>query len=131
MLNTFFNTFFAAPRQVGVGGPRTADDWPRITMYGVDFRHELHVMYTVALERGVLQQFAADPGDGGFMYRASYHAYTVLSDPRVMNCGHSGATEDFAMRCIQIIARDGWDAFCARYSNIQSDPDHDAPGVPG
>uniref|UniRef100_A0A6C0B3B3 Uncharacterized protein n=1 Tax=viral metagenome TaxID=1070528 RepID=A0A6C0B3B3_9ZZZZ len=55
------------------------------------------------------------PGDGGFMF-SEKPAWFSLIDKAVKYNGHSGASHGWTMRCIDYIAKHGWDNFVAKMS---------------
>lgn len=95
------------------GSPQDKNDWPKVEGYGPDhdFRHDLHVMHTAITKLGLWKEFAKDPGEHGFMFSTDKHVMTLMKDPEVVNCGHSGVTAGYAMRIMQYIAIYGWDKF--------------------
>jgi hypothetical protein len=55
------------------------------------------------------------PGDGGFMF-SEKPAWFSLIDQAVKYGGHSGSSHGWTMRCIDYIAKHGWDNFVAKMS---------------
>ena len=55
------------------------------------------------------------PGDGGFMYCNKPEWFSRI-DQAVKYDGHSGASHGWTMRCIDYIAKHGWDNFTLKMS---------------
>lgn len=55
------------------------------------------------------------PGDGGFMF-SEKPAWFSLIDKAVNYDGHSGASHGWTMRCIDYIAKHGWENFMLKMS---------------
>jgi hypothetical protein len=56
------------------------------------------------------------PGDGGFMFSEMPEWFSRI-DQAVKYDGHSGASHGWTMRCMEYIAKHGWDNFVAKMSN--------------
>lgn len=98
-------------------GPDSFKDWPMITMYGEDFRKEVHNMYVAARELNMLHKFKSDPGQGGFMF--STHVDKVFEHSLVLKDGHSGATQSCAARILQQVVSLGWNEFKNKFPIIK------------
>lgn len=55
------------------------------------------------------------PSDGGFMFGKMPEWFSAI-DEAVKYDGHSGASHGWTMRCIDYIAKHGWDNFVAKMS---------------
>ncbi len=105
-------------------GPKSIADWPAITMYTKDFRKELQVMFEVIDEANLWNMVKGDPGPRGFILDGDY---SVITDhPKVFACGHSGATQAYALRIMQQIAQNGWENFKTSFATKHLDPISDA-----
>lgn len=56
------------------------------------------------------------PGDGGFMFSEKPEWFSRI-DKAVKYGGHSGSSHGWTMRCIDYIAKHGWDNFVLKMSN--------------
>lgn len=56
------------------------------------------------------------PSDGGFMFSEKPEWFSRI-DKAVKYDGHSGASHGWTMRCIDYIAKHGWDNFVLKMSN--------------
>lgn len=99
-----------------MSAPKTSADWPPVTMYGIDFRKELHVMYEAVTALGHWKRLKEDPGEGGFMWSSEQFVKDIFSHPKVEECGHSGATQAVCLRHMQFIAVHGFEKFYAKFS---------------
>ena len=85
------------------------DEWPYIKVYGSDFRPYLKDMADTVTRLELWDWFKNEspPNDKGYMY------WRHSNIDKISNClpenPHSGATFGFCMRCMQSIARDGFD----------------------
>lgn len=92
------------------------DDFPKVTVYGCDFRNELCQMYNAISRLGLWDQFRAfipDPKDG-YTFSSDPVIEQICKSPEVDQCGHSGATQALCFRHMQSIALLGWDEYIKR-----------------
>ena len=89
------------------------NEWPLIKVYGTDFRKSLNDMYNVIDEKELWVYINENPPSEseGYMFSRDQVIDQIGNDPRVLDSGHSGATFAFAMRCMQRIAKVGFDQF--------------------
>ena len=89
------------------------NDWPLIKVYDSDFRKCLNDMYNVIDEKELWTYINENPPSDreGYMFSRDQVIDQIGNDPRIINSGHSGATFAFAMRCMQRIAKVGFDQF--------------------
>ena len=55
------------------------------------------------------------PEKTGYMYWNAPWVKQILQHPYVSGCGHSGATEAYCLRMMQVIAVQGWDYFVSNF----------------
>lgn len=84
-------------------------EWPLIKVYGCDFRPMLKEMADTVdkLELWGWFKFEPPPDDTGYMFWG--HTNVKLISDGLPNNQHSGATFGVAMRCMQSIAKNGFD----------------------
>lgn len=89
--------------------------WPKVSVYDVDFRKDLLLMANCITQLNLwnwLKNY--QPEDGcGFMF--SSHENINKISRMTEASGHSGATFGFAMRCMQLIATEGFDSLCDKF----------------
>lgn len=91
----------------------SANDLPLITVCGYDFRKEVAVMHNVVVDLNLLSWMKIEPpSNTGYMFWDDPNISKILNDPKVLSCGHSGATEAYCLRYVQQIARLGLEKFC-------------------
>lgn len=90
---------------------RTLDEYPKIQVYGMDFRPMLKNMHEVVVELGLWDLIKEEPGDGGFTFSGNRDIHSIYIHPKVFEDGHSGATQGMCLRKIQYLAQNGWEAF--------------------
>ena len=85
------------------------NEWPLIKVYGRDFRPMLKDMADTVDRLQLWNWFANEspPGGSGYMYWG--HPNIDLISNGLSDNQHSGATFGFAMRCMQSIAKNGFD----------------------
>jgi hypothetical protein len=93
--------------------PESIEDWPSVNTYGNDFRGALLRMAQATTELGLWDFFRTySPHENkGFMFEDSQEMERLDVHPSVDRDGHSGATSAYAKRCMQLIAREGFDEF--------------------
>lgn len=91
--------------------PRDYNSWPRVEVYGADFRSCLLDMATTItkLELWDWLKNYNPPEDKGFMFCGELNV-TKISNGLQYN-SHSGATFSYCMRCMEYIAKNGFTAF--------------------
>ena len=91
--------------------PKELNQWPEITVYGCDFRNELLMMANTVEKLGLWEWFKeyTPPKDKGFMF-CGHNNVTKISNNLEVN-DHSGATVSYCMRCMEYIAKNGFDDF--------------------
>ena len=84
-------------------------EWPYIKVYGSDFRPYLKDMADTVTRLELWDWFKNEspPNDKGYMYWR--HSNIDKISNGLPENPHSGATFGFCMRCMQSIARDGFD----------------------
>ena len=93
--------------------PRDISKWPFVKVYQKDFRENLLNIANAITELnlwGWMKEFSPNL-DRGFMFTDNTNLDNI-SD-LVEKDGHSGATFAFSMRCMESIAKHGFDDFCA------------------
>lgn len=91
--------------------PSNIDGWPLIKVYDKDFRPCLLNMANSISELKLwswLKNYYPDK-DKGFLF--SSHENISLISSKVDSDGHSGATLAYCFRCMEIIAKQGFDKF--------------------
>ena len=93
------------------------ESWPLIKVYGMDFREDLMDMYSVVEKLKLWDWFRNEspPEDSGYMYWGHENIKKIQNEINDYN-GHSGSTFAFALRCMQSIAKKGFDKFCIDYN---------------
>jgi len=86
-----------------------ANEWPPVKVYNCDFRSDLKDMADTVTRLELWEWFRNEspPEDKGYMYWGHDNVNKIssgLEDNR-----HSGATFGYAMRCMQSIAKNGFD----------------------
>ena len=73
----------------------------------------------IAVRQLGLWEFVSDFEDDsrGFMYSTNPDVHKIGSHPLVDRHGHSGASFGICCRNVQFIAKQGLDAWCARFEN--------------
>jgi len=79
-----------------------------------DMLEDMYKAVSLSENWGNLKGFV--PGDGGFMF-SEMPVWFLLINKAVKYEGHSGASHGWTMRCIDYIAKHGWDNFVAKMSN--------------
>ena len=90
--------------------PANAKDWPEFLVYEYDFRTEL-VNMADAITKLELWDWMKDdnpPKDTGYMFWRHENIDKISNT--IVNNGHSGATFGYALRIMQFIAKNGFDA---------------------
>lgn len=98
---------------------KSAADFPKVTVYGSDFREELSQMYAAITRLGLwerLKEFEPDPKEG-YMFTKNPMIDVICSAPEVVKCEHSGATQALCLRHMEVIAKMGWDEYIKKFSN--------------
>jgi len=87
----------------------TEQDFPLITVYGEDFRHELANMHNVITQLGLWAWLKTyePPRNKGYMFCNDENVYRIFNHEKIVADGHSGATEATCLRYMQIIAKHG------------------------
>jgi hypothetical protein len=81
----------------------TVDQVPPIKMYDEDFRTEVAVMYNAVMKHDCAEAMSKSPQDMIFMFSSTDWMEKVSTDPEVLACGHSGATEALCFRYVRAI----------------------------
>ena len=91
--------------------PEQIDEWPQVTVYGTDFRPSLINMAKAITELELWNWMKTyTPEDGkGFMFSSHPNFHKISA--KVDSDGHSGATFAYAMRCMECIAKEGFESF--------------------
>ena len=88
--------------------PKNVNEWPVIKVYDRDFRQVLLNMANVITELELwewLRNYSPDVNKG-FMFSDEPNIYKI--GDQVLSDGHSGGTFAYAMRCMEIIAKEGF-----------------------
>tara|TARA_Y100000816_G_C25902877_1_gene470969 strand:+ start:244 stop:639 length:396 start_codon:yes stop_codon:yes gene_type:complete len=103
------STDISADNTKNVVYPSSIEEWPHIKVYGTDFRPMLQEMADTISRLELWDWFRNEdpPGGSGFMYWG--HKNVSLISNNLPNNEHSGATFGYAMRCMQSIAKNGFD----------------------
>lgn len=79
----------------------TKEQVPPVTVYGLDFRKEVAVMYNAAMKHDCAKALAQSPADVIFVLSNTDWMEKLSTDPDVLACGHSGATEAVCFRYVR------------------------------
>lgn len=91
--------------------PSDINDWPKIRVYGNDFRQTLLNMAN-SINRSELWDWLKNyspNSNEGFMFSNEPNINTISN--LVESDGHSGATFAYAMRCMECIAKNEFEYF--------------------
>tara|TARA_B100000963_G_C22636529_1_gene677914 strand:- start:2381 stop:2698 length:318 start_codon:yes stop_codon:yes gene_type:complete len=93
-------------------------EWPYIKVYGSDFRPYLKDMADTVTRLELWDWFKNEspPDDRGYMFWG--HSNIDKISNGLPENPHSGATFGFCMRCMQAIAKDGFDEWCRKQNNV-------------
>ena len=89
--------------------PSLVKNWPLVKVYGSDFRPMLKEMADTVDRLQLWDWFRNEDPPGGSGYMFWGHENVSLINCNLPNNEHSGATFGFAMRCMQSIAKNGFD----------------------
>ena len=95
--------------------PQNINLWPKVTVYGCDFRSNLLDMADTITRLELwewLKNYTPDEGSG-FMY--SRHTNITKISNGLENNDHSGATFAYCLRCMESIAKNGFDGFKSKF----------------
>ena len=108
MIHTLANTATAANTENAVY-PSSIEHWPLIKVYECDFRPMLIEMADTVTKLQLWDWFRNEnpPGGSGYMFWG--HTNVSQININLPNNEHSGATFGYAMRCMQSIAKNGFD----------------------
>lgn len=97
--------------------PKDYNLWPRIEVYGADFRSCLLDMATTIskLELWDWLKNYSPPENKGFMFCGESNVTKISNS--LQDNSHSGATFGYCMRCMEYIAKNGFPAFHELHSN--------------
>ena len=97
--------------------PSDANNWPMYTVYGCDFREDLLNMANAItiLELWDWMKNNEPPEDKGYAWWG--HSNINKIDQTIVKNGHSGATFAHALRIMQYIANNGFDAWQEKLKN--------------
>ena len=90
--------------------PKEIECWPVITMYGHDFRNCLLNMANAITQLELwdwLKNFEQNQNEG-FMFSSDENVIKIGDS--VISDGHSGATFAYCIRCMQSIAKKGFES---------------------
>ena len=101
------------------------EDWPLVKVYGIDFREHLIDMYQTVCKLELWEWFKTEePPEGeGYMFWCikekgpdgeiiyKKHPNIVAISKNLKNNDHSGGTFSYAMRCMQCIAKKGFESW--------------------
>ena len=91
--------------------PSDVNNWPKVEVYYSDFRPSLLNMANAITELNLwnwMKEYNPEKGCG-FMYSNHPNIYKIGG--KVDSDGHSGATFGYSMRCMEMIAKEGFDKF--------------------
>ena len=91
--------------------PSDVKEWPNVEVYNSDFRPSLLNMANAITKLDLwnwMKEYSPEKGCG-FMYSDNPNIYKIGG--LVDSDGHSGATFGYSMRCMEMIAKEGFDKF--------------------
>ena len=95
--------------------PKDINDWPCVKVYGTDFRRCL-LNAANAITNYELWDWLKNynPEEGkGFMFSSDQNINLIGN--ALDSDGHSGATFAYTMRCMETIAKDGFESFSSKF----------------
>ena len=98
--------------------PLDVNDWPKVQVYGSDFRTSLLNMANSITEKELwnwLKEYSPNENEG-FMFSNHPNLNIIGNSKLVQSDGHSGATFAYAFRCMECIAKKGFKSFETQFN---------------
>ena len=96
--------------------PENISSWPYVKVYGLDFRPQLLDIATTIEKLHLWDWFRNEspPEDLGYMWWGHENIKLISNEKKIHD--HSGATFAYALRCMQSIAKNGFDPWKDAYA---------------
>ena len=98
--------------------PLEVSGWPQVKIYGSDFRTSLLNMANSITESELwdwMKEYSPNANEG-FMFSQHPNLRIIGNSKSVTSDGHSGATFAYSLRCMECIAKEGFQSFKSKFT---------------